>query len=86
MALATVETIDDAVAAANASDYSLVAGVWTRDVNTAFDVASRIRAGERLLARKVPDDPLGVQFHTGCTNINGPTVHVEWMRSHGGLG
>ncbi|KAI0653167.1 aldehyde dehydrogenase [Cubamyces menziesii] len=66
VALATVETIDDAVAAANASDYSLVAGLWTNNVHTAFDVASRIRAG--------------------CTNINGPTVHVEWMRSHGGLG
>ncbi|OSD04847.1 aldehyde dehydrogenase [Trametes coccinea BRFM310] len=66
IALAVVDTIDDAVAAANASDYSLVAGLWTKDVHTAFDVASRIRAG--------------------CTNINGPTVHVEWMRSHGGLG
>ncbi|KAH9893524.1 aldehyde dehydrogenase [Cubamyces lactineus] len=66
VALATVDTIDEAVAAANASDYSLVAGLWTKDVHTAFDVASRIRAG--------------------YTNINGPTVHVEWMRSHGGLG
>ncbi|CDO69643.1 hypothetical protein BN946_scf184851.g31 [Trametes cinnabarina] len=66
IALAIVDTIEDAVAAANATSYSLVAGLWTKDVHTAFDVASRIRAG--------------------CTNINGPTIHVEWMRSHGGLG
>ncbi|KAH9848740.1 aldehyde dehydrogenase [Lenzites betulinus] len=66
IALVVVDTIDDAVAAANASTYSLVAGLWTRDVHTAFDVAARIRAG--------------------CTDINGPTVHTEWMRGHGGLG
>ncbi|KAI0358014.1 aldehyde dehydrogenase [Trametes cingulata] len=66
VALTVVDTIDDAVNAANASDYSLVAGVWTENVHTAFDVASRIRAG--------------------CTNINGPTIHVEWMRGHRGLG
>ncbi|KAI0642106.1 aldehyde dehydrogenase [Trametes meyenii] len=66
VALAVVDTVADAIAAANASEYSLVAGLWTKDVHTAFDVASKIRAG--------------------CTNINGPTVHVEWMRGHGGLG
>ncbi|KAI0630583.1 aldehyde dehydrogenase [Trametes polyzona] len=66
VALAVVDSIDEAVAAANATTYSLTAGLWTNDVHKAFDVASRIRSG--------------------CTNINGPTVHSEWMRSHGGLG
>ncbi|KAI0628648.1 aldehyde dehydrogenase [Trametes polyzona] len=66
VALMEVDTVDDAVAMANASDYSLVAGLWTKNVHTAFDVAARIRAG--------------------ATNINGPTVHTEWMRIHGGLG
>ena len=53
MALAAVETIDDAIAAANASDYSLVAGLWTNNVHTAFDVASRIRAGEHRVVGRV---------------------------------
>ncbi|OJT02400.1 Vanillin dehydrogenase [Trametes pubescens] len=66
VALRIVDTIDEAVAAANDSTYSLVAGVWSRDVHNAFDVAARIRAG--------------------CTNINGPTIHTEWMKGHGGLG
>ncbi|KAI0821828.1 aldehyde dehydrogenase [Trametes gibbosa] len=66
IALVVVDTVDEAVEAANASTYSLVAGLWTKDVHTAFDVAARIRAG--------------------CTDINGPTVHTEWMRGHGGLG
>ncbi|KLO14001.1 aldehyde dehydrogenase [Schizopora paradoxa] len=42
---AVVDTIDEAVELANASDYSLTASLWTRDVNNAIDVASRLRAG-----------------------------------------
>ncbi|KAI0369134.1 aldehyde dehydrogenase [Pilatotrama ljubarskyi] len=42
--VAVVDTIDEAVDLANASDYSLISGIWTRDVHKAFDVASRIRA------------------------------------------
>jgi acyl-CoA reductase-like NAD-dependent aldehyde dehydrogenase len=36
---------DEAVALANASVYGLAAGVWTRDVAKAHDVASRLKAG-----------------------------------------
>ncbi|MGW5063887.1 aldehyde dehydrogenase family protein [Streptomyces sp. NPDC004096] len=36
---------DEAVALANNSDYGLAAGVWTRDVKRAQDVASRLQAG-----------------------------------------
>ncbi|KZT04818.1 aldehyde dehydrogenase [Laetiporus sulphureus 93-53] len=39
------DSVDEAVELANASEYSLMAGLWTRDVNRAFDVAARIRAG-----------------------------------------
>ncbi|OBZ74151.1 Vanillin dehydrogenase [Grifola frondosa] len=64
--LAVVDTTDEAVDLANESSYSLVAALWTQNVNTAFDIAARIRAG--------------------YTNINGPTMHEEYMRNHIGLG
>lgn len=44
--VAIVDTIDEAVELANASDYSMVASLWTKDINLAFDVAPRIRAGQ----------------------------------------
>ncbi|KAI0919058.1 hypothetical protein AcW1_003467 [Taiwanofungus camphoratus] len=43
--LVEVDTIDEAVDLANASEYTLLAGVWTKDLNNALDVAMRIRAG-----------------------------------------
>ncbi len=36
----------DAVALANATDYGLVAGVWTRDTSRAVRVARKVRAGQ----------------------------------------
>ena len=36
----------DALALANATEYGLVAGVWTRDVSRAFRMARKIRAGQ----------------------------------------
>lgn len=39
------EELDDAIAAANASEYALQAGVFTRSVDTAFAVSSRLVAG-----------------------------------------
>ena len=43
--LAVVDTVDEAVELANASDYSLVASLWTKDVYNAVNVAMRIRSG-----------------------------------------
>ncbi len=45
LALASVNTIDEAVELANASDYSLAASLWTRDVSNAINIAMRIRSG-----------------------------------------
>ncbi|KAH9857240.1 aldehyde dehydrogenase [Lenzites betulinus] len=44
LVVAVVDTIDEAVDMANASDYSLVAAVWTKDVHKAFDVSAKIHA------------------------------------------
>lgn len=46
IALAVVGSVDEAVKLANASEYSASAGLWTKDVHSAFDVAERIRARE----------------------------------------
>ncbi|KAG5651810.1 hypothetical protein H0H81_007333 [Sphagnurus paluster] len=45
LGIAVVDTVEDAVQLANASEYSLTAGLWTTNMYAAQDVASRIRAG-----------------------------------------
>jgi acyl-CoA reductase-like NAD-dependent aldehyde dehydrogenase len=40
------EGVEQAAELANRSQYGLVAGVWTRDINKALAVASRIKAGQ----------------------------------------
>jgi aldehyde dehydrogenase (NAD+) len=37
--------VDDAIRMANDTIYGLAAGVWTRDVNKAYDVAKKLQAG-----------------------------------------
>lgn len=39
------QTLDEAVALANDTDYGLAAGVWTSDLNSALSVTRRLRAG-----------------------------------------
>ena len=46
LAVITFDDVEEAIAIANRSQYGLVAGVWTRDINTAMAVASRIKAGQ----------------------------------------
>ena len=45
LVFAVVDTIDEAVELANASEYSLSASLWTKDVYNAINVAMRIRSG-----------------------------------------
>ena len=45
LVFAVVDTIDEAVELANASNYSLSASLWTKDVYNAINVAMRIRSG-----------------------------------------
>jgi aldehyde dehydrogenase (NAD+) len=46
LAVITFDDLEEAIAIANRSQYGLVAGVWTRDINKAMTVASRIKTGQ----------------------------------------
>jgi acyl-CoA reductase-like NAD-dependent aldehyde dehydrogenase len=46
LSVITFDDIDQAAELANRSQYGLVAGVWTRDINRAMTLASRIKAGQ----------------------------------------
>ena len=43
--VAVVDTVDEAVELANATDYSLAAAVWTNDLYNAMDVSRCLRSG-----------------------------------------
>lgn len=49
-----VDSVDEAVELANATQYSLVGSIWTRNLNTALDVSGRIRAGKEQCATEPP--------------------------------
>jgi acyl-CoA reductase-like NAD-dependent aldehyde dehydrogenase len=46
LAIITFDEVEEAIAIANRSQYGLVAGVWTRDINKAMTIASRIKSGQ----------------------------------------
>ena len=46
LAIITFDDVEDAIAIANRSQYGLVAGVRTRDINKAMAIASRVKAGQ----------------------------------------
>jgi aldehyde dehydrogenase (NAD+) len=46
LAIIGFDDVEEAAALANRSEYGLVAGVWTRDINKALSLASRIKAGQ----------------------------------------
>jgi acyl-CoA reductase-like NAD-dependent aldehyde dehydrogenase len=46
LAIITFEDIEEAARLANRSQYGLVAGVWTRDINKAMALASSVKSGQ----------------------------------------
>ena len=46
LAIIAFDDVEEAVQIANRSEYGLVAGVWTRDINKAMSVAARIKSGQ----------------------------------------
>ncbi|KAF8877201.1 Aldehyde/histidinol dehydrogenase [Infundibulicybe gibba] len=83
-AFATFESLDEGIELVNASDYSLVASVWTSDVYIAQEATSRFRAGSHLSLRYVGSCELNVCL--GTIDINGTTIHFEHPTGIVGLG
>jgi acyl-CoA reductase-like NAD-dependent aldehyde dehydrogenase len=46
LAIIDFDDVEEAARLANRSDYGLVAGIWTRDINKAMALATRIKAGQ----------------------------------------
>ena len=46
LAMIVFDELDEAADIANRSQYGLVAGIWTRDINKAMSLASRIKSGQ----------------------------------------
>jgi acyl-CoA reductase-like NAD-dependent aldehyde dehydrogenase len=46
LAIIAFDEVEEAAAVANRSEYGLVSGIWTRDINKALSLASRIKTGQ----------------------------------------
>ena len=66
--ITTVDSIDEAVEAANDSEYSLIAALWTTNLHSATEVAPRIRAGHVVVnSASISIEPSFGNAGLGCT-------------------
>lgn len=71
------DTLDEAVQRANATEYGLAAGVWSRDLSLAHEVAARLRAGTvwiNTYNETSPAVPFGGFGHSGYGREHGEQV------------
>jgi aldehyde dehydrogenase (NAD+) len=84
LAVTPFETEDDAVELANAVDYGLAAGVWTRDLSRAHRVASRIHAGTvwvNTYRNTLPQSPFGGYKTSGLGRESGTEAVKEYLQT-----
>ena len=71
------DTLDEVVTRANATEYGLAAGIWTRDLNLAHETAAKIRAGTvwiNTYNETSPAVPFGGFGHSGYGREHGEAV------------
>jgi len=84
------DTVDEAIAVANGTDYGLAAGVWSRDINKALSIGRAMRAGTvevNTYMAGVPELPLSGHKQSGVGHEKGryaieefttlKTIHVQ---------
>jgi acyl-CoA reductase-like NAD-dependent aldehyde dehydrogenase len=79
--LMTYETVDEAVAIANGTDYGLAGSVWAGSLDAALAVARRLRAGQVDVngAPFNPAAPFGGFRHSGLGRENGRAGLEEFL-------
>jgi aldehyde dehydrogenase (NAD+) len=84
LAVTPFETEDEAVELANAVDYGLAAGVWTRDLSRAHRVARRIQAGTvwvNTYRNTLPQSPFGGYKASGLGRESGAEAVKEYLQT-----
>src|SRR2546425_3620119 len=74
-------TTDEVLRMANETDYGLYAGVWTKDLKTAHDMAARLQAGAVAINEFLitfPSTPFGGYKESGIGHENG----IETLRHY----
>ena len=75
------DTIEEAIAIANDSEYGLSAGVWTQDAQQAFDIAEQLEAGMVWINDwhvAPPQYPFGGVKQSGLGREGGPDALDEY--------
>jgi acyl-CoA reductase-like NAD-dependent aldehyde dehydrogenase len=71
------DTLDEVVTRANGTDYGLAAGIWTRDLRAAHDLAARLKVGTvwiNTYNETSPAVPFGGFKHSGIGREHGRAV------------
>jgi acyl-CoA reductase-like NAD-dependent aldehyde dehydrogenase len=79
LAIGAVRSVDEAVALANDSEFSLSASVWTSDAEQGKEVAARLRAGS-VMVNDV------ASYYGICEAPHGGSGASGWGRAHSRLG
>ncbi len=81
LSITKFRTTDEVVSMANETDFGLYAGVWTKDLKTAHDMAARLQAGVVAINEFLitfPSTPFGGYKESGIGHENG----IETLRNY----
>ena len=88
LAVVPFDTIDDAIAIANDTEYGLSASVWTRDINQALRAVREVKAGRVWVNTTLdngPETPLGGMKQSGLgreAGLSGIEEYTEAKTAH----